>query len=334
MSTFKDKKYILLFCLLLFLLVLPRIVLYPVFGEGIVGTDAERRYLPQATELLQSFDNFLFQISPAYSLFLLFFKKIGVDIVACAVLVQHIIGIITAFLVFHYFKKINLFLAAFTTVFVYSGWLALWVEHTILRESLSAFFFVLLVLLFTIAIKKEEYFRPCYAFLTGLIGLILVFFRLEFILLVVLFPLIFLFTRKEKLFSVRKFLKWNLGYFLPIFVVFLVCGAIILGDQKEEKLQYGFLFGLSYHSMAYHDFLPKIFYYQNSCYPELLEKYQSALEADQERKIAGTPDEVTEKIQKLMGVGVTQLICGSPLGKDIPKAIKLIGKSVMPAFKG
>ncbi|MFX0117677.1 MAG: 5,10-methylenetetrahydromethanopterin reductase, partial [Candidatus Hodarchaeota archaeon] len=50
--------------------------------------------------------------------------------------------------------------------------------------------------------------------------------------------------------------------------------------------------------------------------------------------IAGTPDEATEKIQKLMGAGVTQLICGSPLGKDIPKAIKLIGKSIMPTFKG
>ncbi|MHA2270300.1 MAG: 5,10-methylenetetrahydromethanopterin reductase [Candidatus Hodarchaeales archaeon] len=49
--------------------------------------------------------------------------------------------------------------------------------------------------------------------------------------------------------------------------------------------------------------------------------------------VAGTPDEVIEKINSLMGAGVTQLICGSPLGKDIPKAIKLIGKSVMPAFK-
>jgi len=49
--------------------------------------------------------------------------------------------------------------------------------------------------------------------------------------------------------------------------------------------------------------------------------------------VAGTPDEVIERIRNLMGAGVTQLICGSPLGKDIPKAIKLIGKEVMPAFK-
>ncbi len=49
--------------------------------------------------------------------------------------------------------------------------------------------------------------------------------------------------------------------------------------------------------------------------------------------VAGTPDEVIERIQSLMGAGVTQLICGSPLGKNIPKAIKLIGKSVMPAFQ-
>jgi hypothetical protein len=257
-------------------------MLYPIFGEGIVGTDAERRYLPQTTELSQSFDNFFFQIGPAYSLFLLFFKKIGIDIVSGAVLIQHIIGIITAFLIFHYFKKVNIFLAAFVTVFVYSGWLALWVEHTILRESLSAFFFVLLVLLLTLTVKKEEYFKPGYAFLAGLIGLILVLFRLEFILVIALFPLILLFTKKEKSFSGKKFLQWNLVYFLPIFIIFLVYGAIILGESRKDEFQYGSFFGISYYSLAYHDFLPKIFYYQNSRYPELLQRYQSALKIHQE----------------------------------------------------
>lgn len=49
--------------------------------------------------------------------------------------------------------------------------------------------------------------------------------------------------------------------------------------------------------------------------------------------MAGTPDEVVEKIKALQKMGVTQLVCGSPLGPNVPKAIKLIGTKVMPEFQ-
>ncbi len=286
MATLRDKKNILILASLLIFLILPRIAVYLIFGEGIVGTDAEFRYFPQVEQLSESFTNFFSQIGPAYSLFLLFFKKITNNMVLCPVLIQHIIGVVTGVLVFYYFKRVNLFLAAFVTIFVYSGWLALWVEHTILRESLAAFFFVLLVLIFSLAAREERYFKLPYAFLAGLVGLILVFFRIEFMLLVIFFPLVFFFAKREKplnfKFLDKRFLKWSLGYFLPLFVVFCVFGAIILKNQEQNEFQYGSLFGISYYSLAYHDFMPRIFYYENSRYPGLLEKYQSALEIHRE----------------------------------------------------
>jgi 5,10-methylenetetrahydromethanopterin reductase len=49
--------------------------------------------------------------------------------------------------------------------------------------------------------------------------------------------------------------------------------------------------------------------------------------------LAGTPDEVVEKVKALQKMGVTQLVCGSPLGPNVPKAIKLIGSKVMPHFQ-
>lgn len=285
-AALKNKKNIFILSLLLFFLILPRIAVYLIFGKGLVGTDAELRYFPQVEKLSESFTNFFYQIGPFYSLFLLFFKKLNIDMVLGPVLIQHIIGVITGVLVFYYFKRINLFLAFLTTVFVYSNWLSLWLEHTILRESLTAFFFVLLVLIFSLAAREEKYFKfPC-AFLAGLVGLILVFFRIEFVLLVSFFPLVFFFAKKGKplgfKFWDKRFLGWNLGYFLPLFVVFLVSGAIILKNQEQNELQYDSLFGISYYSLAYHDFLPRIFYYENSRYPGLLEKYQSALEIHKE----------------------------------------------------
>jgi 5,10-methylenetetrahydromethanopterin reductase len=50
--------------------------------------------------------------------------------------------------------------------------------------------------------------------------------------------------------------------------------------------------------------------------------------------IAGTPDDCLSKIEVLKKIGVTQLVCGSPLGPNIPDAIKLMGKTILPAFRG
>ncbi len=49
--------------------------------------------------------------------------------------------------------------------------------------------------------------------------------------------------------------------------------------------------------------------------------------------ISGTPEEVVERIEELKKVGVTHVVAGSPIGVDKAKAIKLLGKKVIPAFR-
>ena len=48
--------------------------------------------------------------------------------------------------------------------------------------------------------------------------------------------------------------------------------------------------------------------------------------------ICGTPDVCIEKIDKLIKLGVTQFVTGSPLGPDMRKAISLIGTQILPHF--
>ncbi|MCX6764131.1 MAG: hypothetical protein NTU58_00250 [Candidatus Nealsonbacteria bacterium] len=285
LTVLKNKKNIFILGFLLVLLILPRIAIYPIFGVGIVGTDAQFRYFPQAKELSESFGNFFNQTGPAYSLFLLFFEKINNDMVAGPVLIQHIIGIITALLVFCYFKKINLPLAFFVTIFTYSAWTALWIEHTILRESLASFLMVILVILVSLAAKELKYFKFIFAFLTGLIGLALVFIRIEFVVLLIFMPLILFIVKKKELpnfkFKDRNFLKWNFGYFCPFFIVFIVY-FMLFRPVQIKTTDYGSFFIVSYYSL-----IPETFYYNNSRYAGLLNEYQEILET------AGTKREET-----------------------------------------
>lgn len=277
LAILKNKKSIFILCLLLTLLILPRIVAYSIFGVGIVGTDAEFRYFPQVEELSESFTSFFSQTGPFYSLFLMFFDKISNDMVTGPVLVQHILGIITALLVFCYFRRINLPLAFLVTIFTYSSWIAIWLEHTVLRDSLAALFTVLLVILISLAARELKYLRFSLAVLTGLVGLILVFVRIEFVVLFILMPLILLIVRKRKFpdfkFKDKIFLKWNFGYFLPLLIVFII--YIALPQPFQIETTYGSSFVIAFYSLT-----PDVFYYENSRYPGLLERYQKILEAN------------------------------------------------------
>ena len=48
--------------------------------------------------------------------------------------------------------------------------------------------------------------------------------------------------------------------------------------------------------------------------------------------ITGTIEECIDKIETLLKTGVTQIVCGAPLGRDVARAIKDIGKKILPAF--
>jgi len=48
--------------------------------------------------------------------------------------------------------------------------------------------------------------------------------------------------------------------------------------------------------------------------------------------ISGTPEEVVSRIEELKKAGVTHVVAGSPIGADKARAIKLVGKKVIPVF--
>lgn len=45
--------------------------------------------------------------------------------------------------------------------------------------------------------------------------------------------------------------------------------------------------------------------------------------------IYGSPDQCIQKIKELHGLGVTQVVVGSPIGPDVPTSIKLIGEEII-----
>ncbi|MCD4843027.1 MAG: 5,10-methylenetetrahydromethanopterin reductase [Methanosarcinales archaeon] len=45
--------------------------------------------------------------------------------------------------------------------------------------------------------------------------------------------------------------------------------------------------------------------------------------------ICGTPESCAEKVANLQKIGVTQIVCGSPIGPDKDKSIKLFGKEII-----
>jgi len=49
--------------------------------------------------------------------------------------------------------------------------------------------------------------------------------------------------------------------------------------------------------------------------------------------VTGTIEVCIDKIETLLKTGVTQIVCGAPLGRDIARAIKDIGKQILPAFR-
>lgn len=48
--------------------------------------------------------------------------------------------------------------------------------------------------------------------------------------------------------------------------------------------------------------------------------------------IIGDTEECIDKIEALIRAGVSQLVVGNPIGPDIIKSIKTIGKNIIPVF--
>jgi hypothetical protein len=287
------KKEIVLLSIFTAVLTIPRILLYFVLGHGLVGTDGQARYIPQAQQLSLSFSHFFALVGPFYSTILMLLYKFTHDYVTGPVILQHILGIITALLIYFYVKKVNLPLAVAVALIVYAGLFSLFMEHYILREAVTAFLMVSMVFLLTLAAKETKYMKLIFGLLTGLTGVLLVLTRIELVVVVILVPVVLFIARKtgDSGFHIRNmaFWKWTCGYYLLLAAVAIIAGAMSIVSPGQTLIvsPYG-----SYTTVAYYNLKPNAFNYENSRYPELLKMYQAA-----EAK-GGNPPETVMAIQE------------------------------------
>ena len=252
--------------------------MYAIFGHGLVDSDAQARYLPQLEDFSHNPQNIVTHIGPLYTIFLFTFRTLTPDFVTYTVMAQHVLGVLTALLVYRFFRPMGYRLSLLVTAFVYAGWLALWLEHGILRESVTAFAVVGLVTVVHGVLTKAGTPRPFSAIAAGCAGTCVALLRVELIVLVVALPLFFalgLIGRSER--SKLAMLRWSAIYFVPLVAAL---GLIVaLKPARTARFHYGSAFDTAYYSLAYHGFMPRIFQYQRSRYPELLAEYRSTLAA-------------------------------------------------------
>lgn len=261
-----------LIVLLLILLIAPRILVYVNQGTGILTTDARDRYIPQAEKQLESFKNFFAQTGPAYSFLLLYFKLVNNDMVTGPVLIQHVLGIFSAFLIYIYLRRISILLA-FTTVFlVFTNELSVGVEHYLLRDSLASSLLIILMFLMFYRVEKNIKSPISKGTTAGILAIVLCLVRVEFVVLIVLLPFLLLFCIKKYTGTYSKaiIVKYIGFYFLP----FLIFGAILYSGHNKVKFQQ---YSGAYFNIAYHSLDPSVFRYNNSKYPELLSQYRQIM---------------------------------------------------------
>lgn len=270
-----ESKEIYLIGLLLFFLIMPRILAYLSCScSGIAPADATDRYFPQVEKLEESFSSFFSLTGASYSAILYFFKNMFNDMISGPVILQHVAGILSGVLIFFFFKRTNKWHAFATSLLVYSSQRSAMIEHLILRDSLAAFFLILLIVLFFTPRKRyfiNDWPMPSGIFV-GIIGIVLVFMRIEYIVLIIALPLGHIIKRSR---FDRQLLnsgdaKYILGYFLPLLM------AVIVYATVKDKYAYQ-QYGGTYFNIAYHGLDPSVFNYEGSHHPELLTAYQNIL---------------------------------------------------------
>ena len=289
---FQHKEAIILFILSLFL-VATRIAHYFNNGYGSVISDARIRYIPQAKEQLEFPLSFFSHTGGAYSSFLAVIYRFTGNIVEAPILVQHILGVLAGLLIFDLFKKQNIFLAFLISMAAFCRDDALYLEHTLLRESTASFLLVLLIyLMFRNPLEKKAVNILHSGLLHGVIGCILILTRIEFVPLLIFLPFLscYIFDRPkpfiEKLISVN-YKKYFVGFFSPVILLIILSGVLYSAPNEER----GGRFCLSFYMLT-----KKAFYYENPIYPELLREYRRILEDDVPK--LRTREEIVKKAEQ------------------------------------
>jgi hypothetical protein len=264
---------------LVLFLVAPRVVIYLNQGPGIVSTDAKYRYFPQAEKQAKSLKYFLTGTNPAYSTLLLLFKKTTDDMVVGPVILQHICGVVAALVLFVLLKRVNICLAFLVSLLTFSSERSIVFEHAILTDSLFCFLLVVQTFLLVGLSRRSGFVQNSLVkgLAAGTVSWLMLFFRIESIVLLFLFPffLFFVFRPLRSAWEHKKgdFMKFASGYFLPFFFVFATNQIV------REEFQFRQYTG-AFFNAAYYYLTPDMFFYESSEHPELLASYKRIIEKE------------------------------------------------------
>ena len=187
-----------------------------------------------------------------------------VNHVIAPIVMQNIIGILSALICFSIFSKINIKLAYAVTLLSFLNPTALAVDNTLLRESLTLFFLLSALAVFIKAVRQGS---SLFCFLSGILFIVVYQFRPETILIYVLLCGI-LFV--HNLFREQKIWKAVFLFFLPlVLIIFFASNNLsykYAADTNKGR------FGIAMHGLK-----SKCYFYDSPTFPGFFENMQKRL---------------------------------------------------------
>lgn len=248
------------------------------------------KYLSDMHAVLNNSASLFDRKSPIYTLWLLFnhltFGRLinpnltsiyfGVEVywrdILPPLILQNIIGIISAWICYSIFSRISARFALVVTLFTFLNPTSLFIDSTILRESLSLFF-IMSGFALLLKAKREE--MPVFAFVSGILFVFAYQARFELIAIyIMLFIVLLVFTVGQ---------RQNKWWFNIVFIFPLVLSVAYFEylSSRENISRYP---GESKFSLALQGLKTKCYSYESRAFPELIKAIQlKASQCENER---------------------------------------------------
>lgn len=192
------------------------------------------------------------------------------------IILQNIIGIISAVICFNVFSKLNRPLAYCVTLLTFFNPTAIAIENAILRESLALFFVLSGFALFLKSAQQEGniYKENIYSFLSGIVFVLAYQTRPE---IIIIYIILCLFLLIHTLYKSRKTWKPLFLFCLPVMLSILFTGFI---SYKSINKGYGGVFGVAIFGLK-----SECYFYESQTFPDLIKNIQKrAIQCENERK--------------------------------------------------
>ena len=262
--------------ILLIALLVSRVIIYFAYGNlGVLAPDTTLRYIPQIETLRQSWLSFFSLTGPLYTLFLSLMDYFFGNVVVPTALIQHLLGIVAAFLVFRLLKRIHMDLAFVTVILVFCSPRAAIFEHLIIREApmmllLTCYISVLCAIVSIRPVEAPSLKPTSLFFLWGFLGVLCLLLRIEYLPVIVLAPMLLFFVLRGWPVVRKSF--FILIYFLPIFAAFTMTQITKARFPPNQYSNCAFC-------IAYYSLQNDVFSYppEESAHPSLVMAFQQIM---------------------------------------------------------